>query len=194
MNINYLDATRPDRMDEPVALTARRFLATQSVLLMMRGVPGIYYHSLLGSQNWVEGMLETGQNRSINREKLNFSRLINELQNRATLRFHVFEGYKKLLTIRRQESAFDPHGEQIILDTPVSVFGVYRRARQAERGFFCLTNFSAETCDFDLHTGNVEENMVDQYCDLLSGKTFQLSKKGIHLVMEPYQILWLKGL
>lgn len=68
LNINYLDAlSHPDDAQE---LKVKRFIAAQSILFSMIGVPGIYIHSLLGSQNDHEGVKETGRYRSINREKL----------------------------------------------------------------------------------------------------------------------------
>ena len=47
LNINYLDALGdPDNPDEDIDLVIRRFLVTQSIMLALRGVPGIYFHSL----------------------------------------------------------------------------------------------------------------------------------------------------
>ena len=68
MNINYCDAlTSPEAPDnERIA----RFLAAQAILLSLQGVPGIYYHSLLGSRNWLRGVEESGINRRINRGKI----------------------------------------------------------------------------------------------------------------------------
>ena len=45
-------------------------LVTQAAILAMPGVPGIYFHSLVGSKNYHDGVKHSGINRTINREKL----------------------------------------------------------------------------------------------------------------------------
>jgi sucrose phosphorylase len=192
MNINYLEATRPSGGEETVEQTARRFLATQSVLLALRGVPGIYYHSLLGSENWVEGMLTTGQNRTINREKLRYPELMADLANPDTLRYHVFNGYQALLAVRRAERAFDPHGEQVVLNTPDSIFGLYRRGRKMEQGVFCLANFTNLPVTVSMEPG-LFENASREYIDLLSDTHHLLSEGCLSLYLSPYQVIWLKA-
>jgi sucrose phosphorylase len=42
LNINYLDALAdPNHTQEPVERVAQRFLASQAIMLALRGVPGI---------------------------------------------------------------------------------------------------------------------------------------------------------
>ena len=52
LNINYLDALA--RPGESISLNveAQRFLASQAIMLALRGVPGVYFHSLFGSRSW----------------------------------------------------------------------------------------------------------------------------------------------
>ena len=39
----------------------------------MPGVPGLYFHALVGARNHVAGFQATGENRSINRERFGYS-------------------------------------------------------------------------------------------------------------------------
>ncbi|MEM9929844.1 MAG: alpha-amylase, partial [Bacteroidota bacterium] len=48
---------------EDTKLGAARFLCSQALALSMRGIPGIYFHSLTATENYQEGVEETGQNR-----------------------------------------------------------------------------------------------------------------------------------
>ncbi len=48
LNINYFDAIRDANSDDQTNLD--RFMAAQSILISMAGVPGIYVHSLLGRE------------------------------------------------------------------------------------------------------------------------------------------------
>ena len=52
MNISYFDALSNPHGDEPLELQANRFMAAQSIMLSIVGVPGIYFHSLFGSRSW----------------------------------------------------------------------------------------------------------------------------------------------
>ncbi|MDX1359108.1 MAG: alpha-amylase family glycosyl hydrolase, partial [Clostridia bacterium] len=53
LNINYLDAICEPELDDD--MKARKFLASQAVLLSVVGIPGIYLHSLIGSRNDIDG-------------------------------------------------------------------------------------------------------------------------------------------
>ncbi len=110
LNINYLDALGTPGADEDDELRARRFLCSQAIMLALRGVPGIYFHSLFGSRSWHEGVQQTGRNRTINREKLQYDRLEQELTN--GLRKQVFAGLSEMLQVRSAEPAFHPNASQ----------------------------------------------------------------------------------
>ncbi len=77
LNINYQDALAgPDASDhERIA----KFLAAETILLSLQGVPGIYIHSLLGSRNDYYGKTTSGIPRRINREKLEFTYIREQL-------------------------------------------------------------------------------------------------------------------
>ncbi|MEA1884512.1 MAG: alpha-amylase family glycosyl hydrolase, partial [Thermotogota bacterium] len=65
MNINYFDALSDCSHSEEYNI--KKFLGAYAVAISLKGIPGIYIHSLLGSQNWEEGILKNGHNRAINR-------------------------------------------------------------------------------------------------------------------------------
>src|SRR5690606_9766952 len=67
LNISYVDLLRWP--GEPVAATARRFLASQAFMLALQGVPAVYFHSLVGTENDVEGARVYGTARRINRRR-----------------------------------------------------------------------------------------------------------------------------
>ena len=124
MNVNYLSAVTDPNV--PTSQRARAFLASQAIMLAMAGVPGVYVHSLLGSTNWEEGVEQTGVNRSINREKLDYDALVDEINTEGTLRSAVFEGYRRMLQVRAAEPAFHPAAAQRILEAGPQVFAVLR--------------------------------------------------------------------
>ncbi|MBN2048123.1 MAG: sugar phosphorylase [Anaerolineaceae bacterium] len=192
LNINYLDASRKADTDEDVEWIAKRFLASQSVMLELRGVPGIYYHSLFGSQNWIEGLLQTGQNRTINREKLNLDRLIEELDSPQTLRHHVFQGFQRMLRVRTRHDAFDPHGMQKIINHNKHVFAVFRQDRAASARLFCLSNLSDQPQQIQITLADFIDRPVSHLTDLIAGTDHLVSDGSFSLILEPYQIAWLE--
>lgn len=145
MNINYFDALSDPNSPEPAELQVKRFLAAQSIMLSLRGLPGIYFHSLFGSQNWSEGITLQGQNRAINRQKLTLAELDDALQTPGSLRAQVFTGYRKLLLKRAASPSFHPQAKQEILRLGRSIFAVLRTSIEGNKKVLCLHNLTAET-------------------------------------------------
>jgi glucosylglycerate phosphorylase len=194
MNINYFDAlSNPNSLlqaasppprtaagvgfengSESLDLQINRFIAAQAIMLSLLGVPGIYFHSLFGSRGWIEGVKQTGRNRTINREKLQLDELQNELADENSLRAKVFTKYCQLLKARSASSAFHPHGTQNIINLHPSVFAVERISPDGETRMLCLHNVSAEKVVIKT------EYIIPQ-------------RSGVDATtINPYQILWLK--
>ncbi len=180
MNVNYFDALSNPNGDESLELQINRFIATQAIMLALLGVPGIYFHSLFGSRGWIEGVKQTGRNRTINREKCNLETLQSELADENSLRSKVFTRYRQLLLARNNSSAFHPHGAQKILDVHPSVFAVERIAPDGKSHVLCLQNVSAQKITFTTE--------YEAATDLFTGQVLQTSK----ITLEPYQILWME--
>jgi sucrose phosphorylase len=161
MNINYFDALSNPSSDEPLATQIERFMAAQAIMLSLRGVPGIYFHSLFGSRNWNAGVRLLEHNRAINRQKLEHAKLEEELADRDSLRSQVFARYRHLLGMRAGSAAFHPQGGQKILDMGRRVVGGLRSSPAGDRKFLCLQNVTAQTQSVATYT------------------------------LEPYQTLWL---
>jgi sucrose phosphorylase len=134
-------------------------------MLTLRGVPGIYFHSLFGSRNWLEGVQATQHNRAINRQKLERVSLEAELADQNSLRSQVFGRYRRILSQRASSAAFHPNGGQNIIDVGRGVFGVVRTSPSGTQQVVCLQNVTAQT------------------------QAVSLTNK-VH-TLEPYQTLWL---
>jgi sucrose phosphorylase len=144
LNINYFDALSNPFGGEALATQIDRFMAAHAIMLSLQGLPGIYFHSLFGSRNWSEGVDVTHNNRSINRQKLERTKLEEELVNRNTLRSQVFARFQRLLSQRAASDAFHPQGGQKILDMGREVFAVLRSSRSSCRQMLCLQNVTAQ--------------------------------------------------
>jgi sucrose phosphorylase len=116
LNISYVSA-----LDLPGGLPsdvhARRFLASQAVMVALRGVPGIYFHSLVGTANYEEGVEQTGHNRSINRRKFHRDELGQILADENSLQRQILDRYRRMLAARVAQPAFHPDADQRFVDT-----------------------------------------------------------------------------
>jgi|SRR5690554_2321120 len=176
LNINYLNAiTNKEDTNE---LKAKKFLAAQAILLSIKGMPAIYIHSLLGSTNYYKGVVDSGINRRINREKLNYHNLIKELNDKTSLRYLVFNNLKKLLKVRKQIKAFNPNNDQKTIKLNNKVFSVLRKDSKNNEKVLALINVSNKVVNL-----NTEYKGVD----LIKG-----IKIKNQIALNPYEYLWIE--
>ena len=193
MNINYLDALGdPKNPESDPALISRRFLAAQAIMLALRGVPGIYFHSIVGSKNWKEGAKKTGRYRTINRQKLQFDKLEAELADPYSLRRYIYLGYCKLLEARKKSAAFHPFGEQEVLSLHPALFSLLRVSPDGHEQVLCLHNISPTSIETNLDLNLLPFHRQDSLLDIISKKHFPIHAKKLHIRIDPYEVFWLK--
>lgn len=175
LNINYGEALVNKGEDTTDELIIQKILAAHAILLMSIGVPAIYYHSLLGSQNDYKGLEESGINRRINREKLEYNELVQQLETNQRRKL-IFSGMKQLTKIRREHSAFSPYASQTVVDLGTK--------------FFALKRENDEECIYGIVNVDCHDQMVElpvAGTNLMDGRI--LSGK---VVLRPYEAIWLK--
>ncbi|MFA0440803.1 sugar phosphorylase [Vibrio sp. 10N.286.49.C2] len=174
LNINYLSAiTEPD---DSIESKVDKFIAAQSILLSFIGVPAIYYHSFLGSENDVEGMNESGINRRINRMKFDLNELEVQLMEPGSLREQVYRRLVELFTIRQQHRAFSPLSSQKILELGSHIFALQRG--EGSDSIRCIVNLSDQPQGVQLKDGEY---------DLITNMSLRNT-----VTLNPYQFVWLK--
>lgn len=192
LNITYFDAIcNPDEEQE---IKLKKFISSQSILLSMMGVPGIYIHSLLGSGNYIEGVCETGRYRTINREKFKRSSLENELNDRESSLSKVFYLFKDLIKKRIKEKAFHPNAPQKALYFNESVFALLRTSIDDMEKILVLNNVSGKKQELSIDLKELNIPMGKELIDIISGKRFVADKAKMGLSLDPYQVLWLKAM
>ena len=184
MNINYFDALSDPAGPEPLELQAARFMAAQAIMLMIVGMPGIYFHSLFGSRGWPEGVQQTGRNRTINREKLTYERLTRELAEAGSLRNQVYTAYATLLRARSSTPAFHPLGTQEVVDAGRHIFALWRTSPDGTARILALQNVtsSPRSCALaDLGLPGSTRDLITGVEDIPVGS----------ITLDPYQTAWL---
>ncbi len=177
LNINYMDAIINKDEDTSEDMQVQKMLAAHSVLFSVMGVPAVYYHSLLGSENDYEGLESSGINRRINRQKFQYDEWVADLET-STRRQKVFTGLKRLIRTRQQETAFSPFASQSIVDLGKQVFSLIRRNEETGDTVLFVMNASNKLIDVELPFGGQ---------DLWSGTSVEGT---VELV--PYQFMWIK--
>lgn len=171
MNVNYFDSLKIcGNIEEDLEID--RFLASQSILLSLKGVPAIYIHSLIGSRNWIEGVKLNNSNRSINREKIDFDKLEQQISNESSLRSKIINEYKKLLNLRKNNKCFSPLANQEIIENLDKQIFSLKRSIDNE-SIICLTNVS----DDFIQTPYKDYKLLDN--NIFDG------------ILKPYQVAWL---
>ena len=182
LNITYLDAVA-DSTRVPPSEHARRFLATQAIMLSMRGMPAIYFHSLVGSPNDHEGVEVSGQNRRINRHKYDRGELESVLSDPHGLQRRVFDGLQRLLSVRIEQPSFHPSATQDVLPLPGDgLLGFVRTTSEGQR-LAVIGNLSSEPRS--VAPESIDEDL--RY-DVLAVERLW---KDEPIAMRPYQVRWL---
>jgi sucrose phosphorylase len=175
LNLTYLDALCTVEEARRADVVAAKALAAHSILFAFIGVPAVYYHSLVGSSPDWEGMRNSGINRRINREILDFDVLTAGLRTDPRRR-KVFEGMRHMLDVRRQHEAFSPYGTQRVEHLDDRVFALRRGLGGADE-VLCLTNVTGEQVQLPSVVG----------VDLLS------KRRCDPLVLGPWGVAWMRA-
>ena len=159
----------------------RRFLSSQAVMLALRGIPGVYFHSLVGTPNWAAGVEGTGRARTINRRK--FTRPELDAHLAADPPARVLEGYKNLLSVRRANPAFHPEADQTVFDAGPGTVAFLRTTRDGSARVACLTNVTGEPATADL---SGVAGWTGGACLLGAGEV------GERVELDPWGTVWAK--
>ncbi|OHD74724.1 MAG: hypothetical protein A2V99_12110, partial [Spirochaetes bacterium RBG_16_67_19] len=191
LNISYLDAVA--RPGEPEPRRAAAFLTSQAILLALAGVPAIYAHSLLGTPGDREAVQRTGQNRAINRRKLEYREaeaLLEEAERSVAGR--VLAGMRRLLAARSGHPAFHPHGAQRVMGSSgggSALFCLERASPDGREKVLCLHNVSGKPEAFQAASAPPAG-----WVDLISGRRVVPGRDegGRPLItVGPWEALWL---
>ncbi len=184
LNINWLSAIAGP--DLPQELRIRIHLSSHAIMIALAGIPGVYMHSVLGSENWGAGVELQGHNRAINRQRLRLADIQAELDNPRSLRGRIFNGMRQLLAVRRREPCLSPTARQQIIHGNRQVFSLLRTHQN--RALLCLTNTSSQTVQSTVRG----VAMNPQMRDLLSGKTVSPGRGGT-IELASWETLWLEA-
>lgn len=186
INIALFDACASTRAGED-AYQLERFICMHAIMLAKEGIPGVYIHSLFGTPNDYERVVNTGQNRSINRHRWDMSSLTAQLNDHANQRHQVFMRLNQLLRLRVEQAAFHPNAIQFTLQLGDEIFGLWRQSLDRQQSIFCLYNVTNKTQILKISDINLISGQ--HWFDLISYE--HLTEGQTEIVCRPYQAIWL---
>jgi hypothetical protein len=149
-------------------------------MLATAGVPGVYIHALLASENDTALVSTTGAARSINRTRLEQPALEQRLTDPQARAARSLAAIKTMLGWRQSTPAFHPASDQNILDTPPAVLGIERRNESGDVARV-FVNVSASAVHID-HEPAAETH------------GFRFRKTGRGYDLDPWGTVWLLGI
>ncbi len=192
INITWYSALNMEDSGEDIAFQVKRFIASRSIALAIQGVPGIYLHGLIGTENDVEAVLATKSKRAINRTVIDSKLLNNTINDPQSKLFHITCSLRKIFKVRTKKHAFHPNGDQKVLTPSPSVFTVLRISPEGDQRILTLTNVTNRVCNIAVPLQELGTNEKD-WQDLISGKEFKSQNQRLSLTLKPYDVIWLQS-
>lgn len=191
MNITWFSAVNRADAEEPTALQVKRFIASRAVALVLKGVPAIYLHSVIGSCNDARAVAATGSNRAINRAAFDGEAVEQALREPSSKIALIKQSLQRLAGIRRSLRAFHPRGAQRILPLSSALFSVQRVAPQGDQMIVSLINVTGRSCEVNVSLELLGSSEAE-WCDRVQGRTYRADDGALQLTLEPYDVLWLQ--
>jgi len=166
-----------------------RFICAHTIMFGLEGIPGIYIHSLLGTQNDYQKLSNTHHNRSINRRRWQENDLEEALNNKDLHHGKVLSTLKSLLNIRIKQPAFHPNATQFTLHLGLQLFGFWRQSHDRKQSIFCVSNITNQPMTLPLSELNLI--ITESWIELISKTVItELSKE---IILAPYQTVWISN-
>lgn len=215
INSTWFSALNLDSEDEDLELHIKRMVASRSISLVLRGVPGIYLHGLLGTHNNIETVLKTKVKRDINRSVINYADLRQELKNPESTVLQLINQLSRLLDIRVNNQAFHPNGDQRVFHLDPSVFALLRISPDCQQHILTLTNVTPRRCQVSIPLDQLGVNGIygalsspqslgqrpgkpfcaipqDNYWyDLMGRRGWRIMDDTLKVTLAAYDVAWL---
>ncbi len=177
-----------------IATAISRILLMHGIILSFGGIPLIYNGDALGVLNdysFYDDASKSNDTRWVHRPKINWEKA--ELRKKqGTVECSIFTAMKKMISIRKEISAFADFNNRDILDLEndyLLAFVRFNPLRPPEK-VLVLANFNDQPQFFDLDTlGPAVFGRHDCLTDLYSGH--RPSQSGSRIALQAYQFFWL---
>jgi len=188
MNISLYDAMQ-GTVNGKDQWNFERFICAHAIMFGLEGIPGIYIHSLLGTQNDYQKLANTHHNRSINRRRWQANDLEEALTNKDLHHGKVLSSLKSLLNIRIKQPAFHPNATQFTLHLGLQLFGFWRQSNDRKQSIFCVSNITNQPMALPLSELNLI--ITESWIELIS--KVLITELTEEIILTPYQTVWISN-
>jgi sucrose phosphorylase len=191
INTTWFGALNHEDGGESLDFQVKRFVASRSIPLVLKGIPGVYFHGLIGTGNDPAVVERTGSKRDINRCTVEEADLLRELTDPDSRLSLLRERLMKVLRARVRQKSFHPRGEQVIVKTPPGVFAVLRIAPDGSERLLALVSVAnkVQKVQIDLLELACEQKV---WTDVISKTSFVTRNGKLAVTMQPYDVLWIR--
>jgi sucrose phosphorylase len=191
INTTWYGALNREDAGETLDFQVRRFVASRSIAMALRGVPGIYFHGMIGTGNDPEVVRKTGHNRDINRTTVDERDIEIAIEDPESKLWLIRSQLRPIAIIRVSHSAFHPNGEQKILMISPEVFSVLRISTGGDERILTCTNITDRDCRIEAPLSELGTDET-KWQDLISNKEYIAENQKIAITMQPYDVIWLQ--
>jgi len=191
INTTWWGALNQQDNGEELVTQVKRFVASRSIAIVLRGVPGLYFHGIIGTGNDSEVVENSGHNRDINRVPIYVETLLQQLDKTDSKLDQIRSGLGMLGKVRISQRAFHPDGVQEVLTTSPAVFSVLRVAVDGSERVMTFANVTNSVQNVEISLADMDSNELD-WCDLFSDRECRFQNGTLSLELEAYDVVWLK--
>ncbi len=192
INSTWFSAIVEEKSNFNIDLQVKKFLASRSIAISIKGVPGIYFHSLLGTKNDIDAVYLTNKKRDINRKVVWYKALVEEFSNEQALIHKLNTSQMQLLKKRISQRAFHPRSAQKILKISPKLFSIVRITPENDEVILCLTNVSHSSFSIAIERELLPSHST-LWQDILNDKEYKIKDQQLEVYFTAYDIIWLKA-
>ena len=193
INTTWFSALNQEDSGEDIAFQVKRLVASRVIGLVIKGVPGIYLHSLIGTHNDIEAVLKTESKRAINRTVIDERSILETLKDPLSKISRINRELGRLIAIRTRQRAFHPNGNQRVLMISPDIFSVYRISPDEDQHILTLTNVTNKVCKIEVPLSELSIYETHWY-DIVSEMEWMAENQKLYITMQPYDVIWLTPL
>jgi glycosidase len=193
INTTWWSAINMDGSDEPMALQVKRYVASRSIALMLKGVPGIYTHGAIALPNDHALVQKTGVKRDVNRGPIDTEVYREHLRQPGSKRSLLRLEQRAMSRARTRLRAFHPRGAMQVLHLSRSVFAVLRTSPEGDRHVLAITNVTGERLELNVPLADLGLDERTWY-DHIADERVSGGDGSLPLELGPYEVAWLQPL
>lgn len=188
LNCTWFDAFGGFAQDTP-ALHMARFLCAQTILMTFKGIPAIYFNTLLAAPNNQTLAEQTKMNRSLNRGKWQLPELEATLASPDTPAAISLSAHMRILKTRSEHPAFHPDAPQRVIAISDSVLAIERISPDGIEHILALANLTNQPARLTRATMQTHGWQNHGIVDILTAR--DIASKDGTISLGAYAAVWL---